>query len=312
MTHKEKAAEVVATPEAAIQKTDRIIIVGNLGRVNDQAPVQARQSVADFAHVISAAGLAPFEPLDMQPDGRVHRYRVQGDKSGSRNGWYVLHAHPVLAGAFGSWKTGLTQSWCAARREELTQAQRAELQRQFERMRQARAAEQAAVHDQARARAAKLWALARLADDAHPYLQRKRIRGFGVRQLNGALVVPARDAAGALHTLQFIGADGGKRFLSGGRIAGCYYAMGRVGNEVAGVRGLRHCSHGVHGHRPGYSGCIQLRKPAGRGACAARQVPTCAHRGLCRQRPGHARQSRPDQGHRGGAGRRWLCGCAQV
>jgi putative DNA primase/helicase len=40
----------------------------------------------------------------MQPDGRVHRYRVQGDKSGSRNGWYVLHAHPVLAGAFGSWK----------------------------------------------------------------------------------------------------------------------------------------------------------------------------------------------------------------
>jgi putative DNA primase/helicase len=53
-----------------------------------------------------------------------------------------------------------------------------------------------------------------------------------VRQLNGALVVPARDAAGVLHTLQFIGADGGKRFLSGGRIAGCYYAMGRVGNEV--------------------------------------------------------------------------------
>lgn len=232
MTDQEKAAGVVPTPEAAIQKADHTIIVGNLGRVNDQAPVQARQSVADFVHVISAAGLAPFEPLDMQPDGRVHRYRVQGDKSGSRNGWYVLHAQPVLAGAFGSWKAGLTQSWCATRRDELTPAQKAELQRQFERMRQAREAEQLAVYDQARARAAKLWALARLADDAHPYLQRKRIRGFGVRQLNGALVVPARDAAGVLHTLQFIGADGGKRFLSGGRIAGCYYAMGRVGNQV--------------------------------------------------------------------------------
>jgi hypothetical protein len=46
-------------------------------------------------------------------------------------------------------ETGLTQSWCAARREELTQAQRAELQRQFERMRQSREAEQLAVHDQA-------------------------------------------------------------------------------------------------------------------------------------------------------------------
>jgi putative DNA primase/helicase len=164
----------------------------------------------------------------MQPDGRVHRYRVQGDKA-VRNGWYVLHAHPVLAGAFGSWKPASRKAG-APRREELTQAQRAELQRQFERMRQAREAEQLAVHDRPR-RAAKLWALARLADDAHPYLQRKRI-GALARQLNGALVVPARDAAGVLHTLQFIGADGGKRFLSGGRIAGCYYAMGRVGNEV--------------------------------------------------------------------------------
>ena len=34
MTDKEKAAGVVPTPEAAIQKTDRVIIVGNLGRVN--------------------------------------------------------------------------------------------------------------------------------------------------------------------------------------------------------------------------------------------------------------------------------------
>jgi hypothetical protein len=41
-------------------------------------------------------------------------------------------------------------------------------------MRQACEAEQLAVHDRPR-RAAKLWALARLADDAHPYLQRKRI-----------------------------------------------------------------------------------------------------------------------------------------
>lgn len=30
-----------------------------------------------------------------------------------------------------------------------------------------------------------------------------------------------------LHTLQFILPDGSKRFLSGGRISGCYYAMGR-------------------------------------------------------------------------------------
>ena len=30
-----------------------------------------------------------------------------------------------------------------------------------------------------------------------------------------------------LHTLQFISADGTKRFLTGGRFAGCYYAIGK-------------------------------------------------------------------------------------
>ena len=40
------------------------------------------------------------------------------------------------------------------------------------------------------------------------------------------LLVPARDLQGVLHTLQFISADGSKRFLTGGRIAGCYFAIG--------------------------------------------------------------------------------------
>jgi putative DNA primase/helicase len=132
-----------------------------------------------------------------------------------------------------------------------------------------------------------------------------------VRQLNGALVVPARDAAGVLHTLQFIGADGGKRFLSGGRIAGCYYAMGRVGNEVLVCEGFATAATVFMATGQATAAafnCGNLQAVARR--CAASSA--CAHRGVCRQRPGHARQSRPDQGHRGGAGRRWLCGCAQV
>lgn len=53
MTDKEKAAGVVPTPEAAIQKTNRVIIVGNLGRVNDQEPLKTLRS---------ATAPAPFEP----------------------------------------------------------------------------------------------------------------------------------------------------------------------------------------------------------------------------------------------------------
>ena len=74
MTDQEKAAWVVPTPEAAIQKTDRVIIVGNLGRVN-QTMLQA----------MHGAGLAPHKPMDLQDDGKVHRFRVEGDKPGSSN-----------------------------------------------------------------------------------------------------------------------------------------------------------------------------------------------------------------------------------
>ncbi len=38
-------------------------------------------------------------------------------------------------------------------------------------------------------------------------------------------MIPARDAHGLLHTLQFIGRDGDKPLLSGGRIQACYCAI---------------------------------------------------------------------------------------
>ena len=91
----------------------------------------------------------------------------------------------------------------------------------------ARVVEQAAVHEQARAKAERLWQRALPANNSHPYLQRKHIAAIGIRRLRDMLLIPARDSGGVLHTLQFISPDGSKRFLSGGRIAGCYYAMGR-------------------------------------------------------------------------------------
>ena len=174
-----------------------------------------------------AAGLAPAKDLTLPGDGKLTRYRVEGDKAGSRNGWAVLHDSPIRAGAFGSWKTGESHTWRGASTRQQTPAEKAELQRQIKAMQAAREAEQAAVHAAAATKAARLWARARPATDAHPYLQRKRVHAIGVRQLRDMLLIPARDAGGELHTLQFVSEDGSKRFLTGGRIRGCYFAIGR-------------------------------------------------------------------------------------
>ncbi|WP_418648794.1 toprim domain-containing protein [Thauera butanivorans] len=180
----------------------------------------------EFLDAIAAAGLAPVKPFDL-PEGRIVRFRVQGDKAGSRNGWAILHRHPIPAGVFGSWKTGEQHTWKATTNETVTPAERAELQRKLQAAQQARAAEEARVRAEAAARALKLWNGAKPATDDHPYLRAKGVHAFGLRALRDQLMVPARDADGQLHTLQFIGPDGGKRFLTGGRIAGCYYAIGR-------------------------------------------------------------------------------------
>lgn len=184
-----------------------------------------------FLGALRLAGLDPVK-ADIDADGALHRYRVTGDKAGSLNGWYVLHASPVPAGAFGSWRTGESHTWRDEAVKPTNPAERAELQRQMQATKAARTEEEKRVRAAARAKAAKLWLMAKPAPGDHPYLARKRVKAWGLRQLNNMLLIPARDAAGRLHTLQFIGADGNKRFLTGGRIQGCYYAIGRVHGAV--------------------------------------------------------------------------------
>lgn len=83
---------------------------------------------------------------------------------------------------------------------------------------------------EARKKAAKLWDEANPKPSAkHLYLANKQVRGYGIRQLREALVIPVRDADGALHGLQFIQPDGSKRFISGMAKAGHYHAIGKPG-----------------------------------------------------------------------------------
>lgn len=183
--------------------------------------------IASMLDAMRARGLEPHKEIDLHHDGKLIRYRVVGDKPGSRNGWAVCYSHPVCSGAFGSWKTGEAHTWSENSDKAQTPAERAELKRQIAAMRATRDAEREKVQAEAKARAAKLWERARPATNAHPYLKRKSVGAYGVRQLRELLLIPARDEHGQLHTLQFIGADGAKRFLSGGRIAGCYCPIGR-------------------------------------------------------------------------------------
>lgn len=175
------------------------------------------------------AGLAMHDPVSLVGDGKVQRYRVEGDKAGSLNGWYVLHPDIKPFGAFGSWKTGQKVSWSAERPETMTRSQRNALAAKMQAVRAAHEAETAKVQAEAAKRALRLWERAKPACNDHPYLVKKRVHAYGIRDLRGQLVIPLRDVEGKLHNLQFISADGrSKPFLIGGRVRGCYHSIGRL------------------------------------------------------------------------------------
>jgi putative DNA primase/helicase len=159
-------------------------------------------------------------------DGRLHRYRVESDKAGSKNGWYVLHLDDKPFGAFGSWKTGHSQTWTQTTFEAMTEGERVSLKARMAAAKLARDTEQKAVHESARKRADALWQKAQPACGDHAYLVNKGVPAYGIRLLRAQLVVPLRDVDGTLQSLQFIGGDGRKTFLTGGRKRGCYCAIG--------------------------------------------------------------------------------------
>lgn len=76
-------------------------------------------------------------------------------------------------------------------------------------------------------RSAKIWA--GLSDGGQSaYLERKQVRAWGVKFGKGAMVVPVRDAKRDLVGLQFIQADGSKKFVTGTQKRGSYHLLGDI------------------------------------------------------------------------------------
>lgn len=182
---------------------------------------------AAFQAAIAATGLAA--PDVVHADGLLHRYSAIG-KRGDTSAWYVLHTDGVPAGSFGCWRAGLKSNWCARALDSLTEAERSAHRERIRAMRAQRDAEEAQRHQCEADRASVRLAAASLHCQQHPYLVRKGAPAYGLRQDGDVLLVPLRDTAGRLHSLQTIDADGCKRYR--GRKKGCYHAIGRPQDGV--------------------------------------------------------------------------------
>lgn len=199
-------------------------------------------AIEQFREAIRAAGLNPPEVIEA--DGKLRRFGTNGKRSDDA-GWYIAHDDGIPAGAFGDWRTGLSQTWRADIGRKLTPAEEAAHRERAAAMRQAREAEEAKRRKDAARKAGALWKAGTPAAPDHPYLTRKgvapvatlrelpaadvaRIIGYepaakGERLAGRILLAPVK-IAGRLSTVEMIDGEGRKSALAGGAKAGGFWA----------------------------------------------------------------------------------------
>lgn len=213
-----------------------------------------------FREAASARGLILSAQLEI---GRFCRCDVEG-RGGKGDGSYKLYLDGIPAGGFQNWKDGLGwENWHADIGRALTPDEKREYHERMETARREHEAERQRRAGEARATAQAIWRASVSAMVDYPYLRKKGVQPHGLRvttdeEHGGSLVVPVRDVDGVLHSLQFIPVDGGKkRYLSGSRVSGCYFPIGKPNGVLCVAEGFATAAsiHEATGHAVAVAFC---------------------------------------------------------
>ena len=76
-----------------------------------------------FEAFVVNLGISPAPGTQFITDGLLHEFDIQGDRIGSGNGRYTLHADGLPSGWVRDWKRGIESTW-SINRDTLSQEQR--------------------------------------------------------------------------------------------------------------------------------------------------------------------------------------------
>lgn len=194
--------------------------------------VPALESIPPEAQLINAIVEAGLEaPSDIFIDGRIHRF--SGDGKREKAAWYIAYPDGVPAGAFGNWKTGFMEKWCANIGRELSFSERMQRDKRYAEAKAIREAEREKLAESIAETASIIWDNCPDAPSDHPYLMKKGVKAHGIKVTgDGRLVLPLYDADGKLVTLQYIDKKGVKLYHNGGPAGGRYWVLGNVNKTI--------------------------------------------------------------------------------
>ena len=195
----------------------------------------ANNPIDEFTHAMQAVGLI-LNKHGVIDDGRIHQCKCPHDKANKKSGRYFLHSDGIANGAFGCYhesETALANEWkSTAPTPTMSDAERKAYSERMARQQAEREAQTLQEQKDAQTACIGLWGRGHDATSAHPYIERKGIRAYGVKELNGALLVPMYDGKDNLCNIQFIQADGAKKFKTGAKKKGAYFAFGATDTKA--------------------------------------------------------------------------------
>ena len=177
----------------------------------------------EFARKLADLGLDLKGQLP-EMDGQIHRVPLLSKQGHGLDGSYCLHGDGRPAGWAQNHVTGDRVKLVAS--GVILSPAEIEKQRQERTARlQAQEQERAKVHEAAAQRCQAMWDSFSWASSS-PYLERKGVSAFGLKEDQGNLIVPLKNAEGQLRGFQAIAPDGQKTFARGMEKKGNFHLIG--------------------------------------------------------------------------------------
>lgn len=180
------------------------------------------------------AGLLLDKPLVFGKLQRIAAINAQGKRK-AKSGWYSLfeytlrNGQTLISGAYGNHSMGISEK-IEQEAQEWSAEERAEYAKKMQEQKQAAEQAKKEAIDACIAKAQKIWP--NLPDTGvSEYLNRKKIKGFGVRFCKGQLVIPMFNK-GEIVSLQWIKHDGQKTFMTGTPKKGSYFLIGKITEQT--------------------------------------------------------------------------------
>ena len=187
-------------------------------------------TLSDLKDEMSAFGLMFLgQPV---ADGKFHRIPGPGSKSKSDNdGFYVVNIlrGGLICATYGDWHwQDQWQNWSSKSMSSFTSAEKSEFDQHHDNMKFEQERSQAeAAHE-----ATRIWNSAFPGAERHPYLELKNIQPHGAKIADDDRLVVPVCIDGQITSIQYIGADGKKMFLSQGKISGGSFLIPGNGQTV--------------------------------------------------------------------------------